>query len=100
MDINKEMEMILAENGVDSFDFGEPSMGMELMKPKKKGLKKTKTQFGSKVVNTFVQPDLIVQNQIQAAKLSDSLIDELKAMEVASSDQLESLKKQCEGIKV
>ena len=48
----------------------------------------------------MLTPENMLQNQIQAAQLSDVLIDELKALEESKDGQLVDLQQTCESMKV
>ena len=91
MDINREMEMMLAENDID-------------LKPKKGKKKKQngQVQDGASFSNAknMLTVDTLLQNQIQAAQLADVLIDELKSAEESKDGQLVDLKQTCESMKV
>ena len=91
MDINREMEMMLAENDID-------------LKPKKGKKKKQngQAQDGASFSNAknMLTVDTLLQNQIQAAQLADVLIDELKSAEESKDGQLVDLKQTCESMKV
>ena len=45
-------------------------------------------------------PEILLQNQIQAAQLADSLIDELKCTELSHDTQVMELKTTCESMNV
>ena len=88
MDINREMEMM----------FGDEFAGVADEKPaakkKKQGGKKKvtiPTESYGVISSCMLLPESMLLNQIQAAQLSETLIDELKQVESANKGQVDEL---------
>jgi len=85
MDINEEMEQLLAEANGDQTE-------------RKRKLKRKQQEPGPSYVPQLVATENLLRDQIEAAVLAETLIDEIKQMETKEQSEASKLLTQCESL--